>query len=107
MVSLFDQYRVESPHNVFLAMAAGAGIPAVLAYVWLLVAAAVLMARAIQRETTPCSAWPSWPSWAAMVGHVVTDSFTTADVTSSWLFWTLMGVGVQVSRHVPEGERHG
>ena len=93
-VSLFDQYRVESPHNVFLAMATGAGIPAVLAYVWWLVAAAVLMARGIRDEGRPLLRLAFVAILAAMVAHVVTDSFTTADVTSSWLFWTLMGVGV-------------
>jgi len=31
---------------------------------------------------------------AAGAGHIVTDSFMSAEITGSWLFWTLAGAGV-------------
>ena len=93
-VSLFDQYRVESPHNVFLATATGAGIPAVATYLWLLVAAVYLIGRAAATELEPTLRLALVAVLAAMIGHLTTDSFTTAEITSSWLFWTLMGIGV-------------
>jgi hypothetical protein len=36
---------------------------------------------------------------AAMVGHVVTDSFMTIDLSGSWLFWALMGAGLALIDH--------
>ena len=93
-VSLFDQYRVESPHNVFLGIAAGSGIPAVVAYVWLLGVVAYLVRRALWAEETAALRVALIAILVAMAGHVITDSFMTAEVTSSWLIWTLMGTGV-------------
>jgi hypothetical protein len=36
---------------------------------------------------------------AALVGHVVTDWFMTADLSGSWLFWVLMGAGIALIDH--------
>jgi hypothetical protein len=36
---------------------------------------------------------------AAMVGHLVTDAAMTAEVTSTWLFWVLMGATLGVTRN--------
>ncbi|HEY5155357.1 MAG TPA: hypothetical protein VIJ47_11520, partial [Acidimicrobiales bacterium] len=74
--------------------ATGAGIPAVATYLWLLVAAVYLIGRAAATEEKRTLRLALVAVLAAMIGHLTTDSFTTAEITSSWLFWTLMGIGV-------------
>ncbi|HJR96088.1 MAG TPA: O-antigen ligase family protein [Gaiellaceae bacterium] len=85
-----DAFRVESPHNVYLAIAAGSGIPALVAYLGILAGALVTVARAAthaDRELRVALV----AVLAAAAGHLVTDAFMTAEVTSSWLFWALLG----------------
>ena len=94
--SALDAYRVESPHNVYLAIAAGSGFPALLAYVGIVVGFAVAVARAARRASTRGLRLALVAILAASAGHLVTDAFITADVTSTWLFWVLMGAGFGV-----------
>ena len=35
---------------------------------------------------------------AAIVGHLVTDASMTAEVTSAWLFWVLLGAALGFTR---------
>lgn len=92
--SALDAYRVESPHNVYLAIAAGAGIPALVAYVGILVGFVAAAARAARRARTRAVKLTLVAMLAATAGHAVTDAFMTADVTGTWLFWVLMGAGL-------------
>ena len=85
-----DAFRVESPHNVYLGIAAGAGIPALIAYVGLLAAFVLTVVRAA-RTADPHMYVALVAVLAATAGHLVTDAFMTADVTSTSLFWILMG----------------
>jgi O-antigen ligase len=86
-------FRPESPHNVYLATAAGAGLPALAAYV-AIVAAAVARILAAMRTAVDPRAWLVGAALlAAIVGHLVTDAFMTAETTGSVLFWMLLGVG--------------
>ena len=89
----------ESPHNVYLALAAGAGVPALLAYLGLITCVMRRLRRAV-RAATPGSRRGAMlvALLAAMVGHLVTDASMTAEVTSSWLFWVLMGAALGLTR---------
>ncbi len=88
--AVMGPFRPESPHDVPLAIADGAGLPALAAYV-LLVAAALLagwrgLRGASQSERVLIAAL-----LAAVVGHLVTELFMTAEVAGSWTFWALLG----------------
>ena len=37
---------------------------------------------------------------AAIGGHLVSDAFMTADLTTAWLLWLLMGTGLGVASTV-------
>jgi O-antigen ligase len=90
----------ESPHSVYLALAAGAGIPALLAYLGLITCVILTLRRSI-RATGPGSRRSAMlvALLSAMVGHLVTDASMTAEVTSTWLFWVLMGAALGVTRN--------
>ena len=85
-----DAFRVESPHNVYLGIAAGSGIPALLAYLAVIAGffvATVRAARSASRERQLVLV----AFLAAVTGHLVTDAFMSPDVTSTWLTWVLLG----------------
>ena len=97
--ALFWGIVPESPHNVYLALAAGSGIPALLAYLGLIACVMMRLRRAI-RATVPGSRRGALliALLAAMVGHLVTDASMTAEVTSAWLFWVMLGAALGVTR---------
>lgn len=94
-------FRPESPHNVYIATAAGAGVPALAA---LLAVVAFAFRRILAAATN--AARPTRVLLigitAAMAGHLVTDFFMTQEVTGSWIFWVLMGAGVGTAKGVAE-----
>ena len=100
-VRYFDQFRVESPHDEVLAIASGAGIGAALAYLAALSGVLVLLWRGIRSVAGPPVRLILVAVLAAGLGHFVTDSFMSAEVTGSWLFWTVMGAGVGLAASVP------
>jgi O-antigen ligase len=89
-----SQYRIESPHDVYLAVASGAGVPALVAYLALLGAIATVLVRAARADPRAERRWWFAALVAAFAAHVVTDAFMTADLMTTWLFWVLMGAGV-------------
>lgn len=103
--SALDAYRVESPHNVYLAIAAGSGFAALLAYIGIVAGFAVAVARAARRATERGLRLALVAILAACAGHLVTDAFMTADVTGTWLFWMLMGAGLGVASSAEAPER--
>src|SRR5262249_3834474 len=90
----------ESPHSVYLALAAGSGIPALLAYLGLITCVILRLRRAIQ-TTAPGSRRGALllALLAAIVGHLVTDVSMTAEVTGAWLFWVLLGAALGLTRN--------
>ena len=100
-VRYFDQFRVESPHNELLTVASGTGLPALGAYLALLAAVAVTLVRAARRSADPAVRVMLLAMLAALAGHVVTSSFMSAEITGSWLAWTLMGAAVGLTRPSP------
>jgi O-antigen ligase len=100
----YAPYRVESPHNVYLAIAVGAGLPALAAYLAFVAAVILSIVRVARRTEDRHARLVLFGVVAALSGHLVTDLFMTADLTGSWLFWLLMGVGLGFARLV---SRHG
>ena len=91
-IARFSPYRLESPHNLLLAIAVGAGLPAALLFV---AAVAVALARWRRSEV---DAVLRVSVTAAMVGYLVASQFVTADLTSSMVFWTLLGCVASMHR---------
>ena len=92
--SAFMPFRPESPHNVYLAIAAGAEFPALAAYVAVLAGFFYLAVRALKATRSEWRRIALVALLAAVAGHLVTDAFMTAEVTSSRLFWILIGAGL-------------
>ncbi|MDW3221210.1 MAG: O-antigen ligase family protein [Acidimicrobiales bacterium] len=82
-------FRVESPHNIVLATAQGSGIPAAFAQ---LVALGAAVALAVRRGLGGADAPVIWFALAtALVGGFAASMFITADFTTTWLTWLLLG----------------
>lgn len=87
---VWRKYRPESPHNHYLAIAGGAGVPALAAYVAIVALAgwrAIAGLSAAERRAVVAAAC----MLAAIGGHLVTDAFMTAETAGSVLFWILLG----------------
>jgi O-antigen ligase len=100
--AVLARFRPESPHNVYLAISAGLGIPALGAYLALIALALICAARSV-RGTTGLVRVAGIALIGAIVGHLVTDAFMTAELTGSWLFWTLLGAAVSLRPENHEG----
>jgi O-antigen ligase len=90
-----SRFRPESPHNVYLAYASGAGLFALAAYIVFVLSSLAVIVRTLWR-TKPLSV-PLLGVLVGLVGHTVTDAFMTMDVVGSWLFWGLAGAAVTVA----------
>jgi O-antigen ligase len=96
-VRLLDRYRIESPHNVYLAIAAGSGIPALVAYLLVVLGAMCVILKAATATASRITRAALVCIVIATVGHLVTDAFMTADLTGTWLLWLLLGTGVALA----------
>lgn len=92
--AIMARFRPESPHNVYLAIAAGAGFPALAAYLAVIAAVAWRLVAVLRAggATSPSDRPVAAALLAAIAGHLVTDAFMTAEVTGSILFWLLLGL---------------
>jgi O-antigen ligase len=88
----FSRFRPESPHNVYLSISAGTGIPATVAYIAAIATALSAMVPRIGTSTPTSILFAGIV--AAVAGHLVTDWFMTLDLSGSWLFWALIGGGL-------------
>jgi putative inorganic carbon (HCO3(-)) transporter len=100
--AVLSKFRPESPHNVYLAISSGLGIPALAAYLALIALALLRAARSVRSSTGPTRI-VAVALIGAIVGHVVSDVFMTAELTGSWLFWTVLGAGVSLRAGNHEG----
>jgi O-antigen ligase len=91
-------YRPESPHNVYVAVAAGAGFPALVAYLTVVLFTLTSLWRGIGRPESADTAALRVGIGVALLGHLATDAFMTQDITGSWVVWVLMGAGVGLVR---------
>ena len=96
--AVFVPFRVESPHNVYLAIASGAGVIALGAYLWLFGALATMVLRSAGGGD-PVQRLLLIGGLAAVAAHGATDLFITADLTGTWLFWMLSGGLVATAAH--------
>lgn len=97
----FDRFRVESPHNEVLAVASGAGIPAAIAYLSILVGVIHVLWHAMRRSRDAAMRLALLAVMAAVLGHVVTNTLKSSEITGSWIFWVLVGAGVGIASIVP------
>lgn len=91
---VWEKYRPESPHNHFLAIAGGAGVPALVAYLAIIGAAVVRNIRGVRLAAAAHdgrTALMGIAFLAVIGGHLVTDFFITAEVAGSVLFWVVLG----------------
>lgn len=91
--ALLGRFRLESPHNELIGVAAEMGLPALLAYVLFLAACAracIRRARAGDRASRSIAL----VVLAVLVAHIVTNAFKTPDVTTSEIWWIAMGAGL-------------
>ena len=93
------RYRPESPHNVYLALADGAGLPALAAYLTIVAVVGVGLIRTLRTIQEPRAWLIAAALLAAICGHLVTDLFMTAETTGSVLFWTVLGIGAAMPGH--------
>ena len=103
--ALLSYFRPESPHNVYLATAAGAGLPALIAYLSVI---GLVMARAahfLRAEVPAPARLFAAACLAAIAGHLVTDAFLTAETSGSVLFWIALGAGAALEAHAPRDVR--
>jgi O-antigen ligase len=90
------RFRLESPHNALIGIAAESGIPALTAYLVLLGALAIRLAR---RAAGPHTAGGdiALTALAALVIHVATTAFKTPETSTSLLFWVIVGSALAAS----------
>jgi O-antigen ligase len=104
--AVMARFRPESPHNVPIAIAAGAGLPALLAYLAIVMSALVAGWRRLRIGQSLTERLLIAALLAAALGHLTTDLFMTGEVAGSWTFWILLGVLTADQSHPPprEGE---
>jgi O-antigen ligase len=88
---ILARFRPESPHDVPIAIADAAGLPALAAYLAFL---GLVLSRGWRRMrgSSGTERLLLAALLAAIVGHFVTDLFMTAEVTGSWIAWVAIGI---------------
>jgi putative inorganic carbon (HCO3(-)) transporter len=89
--AIMARFRPESAHNVYISTAAGAGIPALIAYLVIIGAALAAGIRAARRPLPAAARLALAGLMGAVAVHLVTDAFMTAEPSSSAIFWVLLG----------------
>jgi putative inorganic carbon (HCO3(-)) transporter len=84
------RFRPESPHNVYLAIASGAGFPALVAFVGILLSCLVLGLRAARGASVTGRLLIAGLLGAVTV-HLVTIVFMTAEPATFALLWIMLG----------------
>ena len=101
---LLGRFRLESPHNELIGIAAEMGLPALAAYVAFLTACAIACIRRV-RSGDGASRTIALVLLATLATHVVTNFFMTPEVATSELFWITMGAGLAaMGAGVEDGE---
>jgi O-antigen ligase len=89
--AIMARFRPESPHNVYLAIAGGAGVFALAAYLTVIVATFYSAIRASRRSLSVPERLAIAALAAGATVHLVTDSFMTGEPGSSATFWIVLG----------------
>jgi O-antigen ligase len=91
--AILGRFRLESPHNEFIGIAAEVGLPALVAYVAFIVACARACFKRARARGDP-SRSIALVVLATLASHVATNFFKTPDVTTSEIFWITIGAGL-------------
>ena len=88
-VQNFDQFRVESPHNVLLGIAAGSGVPSLVAFFG-------FIGLSLRRVRAAGASKPLQDRRflllvATALAYLVSGLFITPDLMATWTFWTVFG----------------
>ena len=89
--AVMARFRPESAHNVYISTAAGAGIPALIAYVAIIGLALAAGVRAARRDVSLAARLTLAGLMGAVAVHLVTDSFMTAEPSAAAIFWIMLG----------------
>jgi O-antigen ligase len=87
------RFRLESPHNELIGIAAEEGLPALVAYLAFLGGCAALAIRRM-RAASGASRTVAIAVLAILATHLITTAFKTPDTTTSAIFWILLGSGI-------------
>jgi len=101
--AVMARFRPESPHAVPIAIAAGAGLPALLAYLVLVTSALMSGWRRLRAGPSRNERLLLAALIAAALGHLTTDLFMTAEVAGSWTFWVILGILAAGTCRMPLG----
>lgn len=98
-------YRVESAHNIVLATGTNSGVPAMLLFVGVMGAGVAFTARDGIRRRDDGAAGGSVNAGlaGAITGGFVGSLFITADLTTTWVLWVLVGASVAAHAHGRDG----
>jgi putative inorganic carbon (hco3(-)) transporter len=102
--AVMARFRPESPHNVYIANAANTGVPALVAYVALVVLTLAVGLRAARQDIPRAARLALAGLIGAIAVHLVTDAFMTAEPAGSAIFWILLGAVAGVGGRFAEGE---
>jgi O-antigen ligase len=89
--AVMARFRPESPHNVYIATAANTGVPALVAYVAVVVLTLAVGLRAARQDIPRAARLALAGLIGAIAVHLVTDVFMTAEPAGSAIFWILLG----------------
>jgi O-antigen ligase len=103
--AVMARFRPESPHNVYIATAANTGIPALIAYLAVIVLTLAVGLRAARRDLPLAARLALAGLIGAIAVHLVTDAFMTAEPAGSAIFWILLGAVAGVGGRLAEAEK--
>ena len=92
----FRRFRLESPHNGWIGVAAESGIPALIALIAFMAAVASACAHSVSSGSTR-SRTIVLAVLAALAVHAITTSFKTPETSTSLLVWVVAGSGLAAS----------
>lgn len=98
-----DQFRVESPHNLFLATAAGSGLPAMVGLAAFFAGSARMLLHVDRQrrggDGTGCP--PLRAAVGSLTAFLIAHQFMSTDLSSSWLIMLILGSGVGYASRDP------
>jgi putative inorganic carbon (HCO3(-)) transporter len=89
--AIMARFSPESAHNVYISTAAGAGFPALIAYLAVIGLVFAAGVRAARQDVSLAARLTLAGLLGAVAVHLVTDAFMTAEPSASAIFWILLG----------------
>jgi O-antigen ligase len=98
--SVLAQFRPESPHNVYIAIAAGSGLPALGAYLVLVGSCLALGIKAARTAQPLASTFAVAALVGAVTVHLAANMFVTAEPATFSIFWIILGALAGTSKRL-------